>query len=144
MIAYLGTKVDKASHGLAIALKDASDGTVQGDIADANAIIWAEYHKINGDDGGWRLPSEDDFKYMFQACGGDTYKTGVDIDFEFGNFTEMIENVGGASLVGNTPSVYWTSTKDDDYHGYVYNFSNKKFSRESIGYYGHVRACLAF
>ena len=149
MIAYLGNAFAggdgeaTTTHGLAIALEDAFNGTCQWSSAATNISNYADSHKINGDATGWRLPSEDDFKYMFQACSGDEYISTKETYFKCGNLGTMITAVGGFSF-GNMEYGYWTSTEDDSSIAYAYYFNIERFSIQRKGSYLHVRAVLAF
>lgn len=144
MIAYLGNEAADAPHGLAIALQDVFDGIEQWSNAASAVNNWAVDHKINGDASGWRLPSEDDFKYMFQACGGDTYISTKEPYFKYGNFLTMITAAGGASFGGNMTPGYWTSTEDGSSFAYAYYIDIQKFSVQGKASNLHARAVLAF
>ena len=104
MVAYLDNAVGDAPHGLAIALQDAST-SVAWTSAATTVETWGNSHPVEG--GTWRLPSPDDFKYMFQGCGGDPYTSELEFEmkFDFGNFFDFYTKAGGKANLTNS---YWT------------------------------------
>ena len=154
MIAYLGTEAEDAPHGLAIALKDASSSNVTWDNSGDNnddktaaelVAAWASSNEVTG--GTWRLPSADDWKYMFQGCGGDAYTEELtdDMEFSHGDFRTKLKAAGGDSADVRS-SCYWSATEYDfnSNCAWYYYFLDGRFwwsYKESNGY---IRAALAF
>lgn len=151
MIAYLGTEAEGATHGLAIALEDASSKVTWDNIGSNNGgktaaelvADWATYNAVT--DGTWRLPSADDWKYMFQGCGGDTYKEDLTdrMEFSYGDFRTKLIAAGGESA--DVQSVYyWSATEFGSGSAWSYYFNNGKFETASKSSHIYVRAVLAF
>ncbi len=151
MIAYLGTEAEGATHGLAIALEDASSkvtwdnsGSNNGGKTAAELVAdRATYNAVTG--GTWRLPSADDWKYMFQGCGGDTYKEDLTdrMEFSYGDFRTKLIAAGGESA--DVQSVYyWSATEFGSGIAWSYYFYNGKFETASKSSHIYVRAALAF
>lgn len=128
MIAYVS-----GSNGLAIALAD------EGAMKWAPAVTTAVAHTPVFSNGTWKLPSEDEWKQMFSANGGD--------NTEYYGLNTAINNAGGTTLQENT--VYWSSSVvnpdvsargvhlfDDGRNTHWYTFDENSNQR--------VRACLAF
>ena len=128
MIAYVS-----GSNGLAIALAD------EGALNWAPAVTTAAAHTPVFSNGTWKLPSEDEWKQMFSANGGDnTIYTGLNT---------AITTAGGTTLQENT--IYWSSSVanpgvdaygvhlfDDGINTHWYTVGENSNQR--------VRACLAF
>lgn len=153
MIAYLGTEAEDASHGLAIALEDASKKFVTWDNSGSNndsktaAEIfeaWASGHAVTG--GTWRLPSADDWKYMFHGCGGDAFKADLynDMEFSCGDFRTKLKAAGGDSADVQTGSGYWSSLVYGIDNPWNYTFSTGEFCCIPKNWNNYVRAALAF
>ena len=151
VIAYMGTVEGVCSHGLALALEDASSTSATFAEATGESLIpgWAASHSVPG--GTWRLPSVKDWQYL---CTG-TYNT----DFE--NYVywyptcinSLLSNAGGYSLLDQVE--YWSSTPVDEDRArvicyYAPNLNNIIVSADIVfescdktfGF--HVRACLSF
>ncbi len=100
MIAYVGNESD-CSHGLAIALDDEYTG-----------INWEEACRVasNEDEvtgGTWRLPSYNDWKYMFIGCGASGNSTSL--SFAAGPMDSKLSAAQGTPLDGS----YWTTTVNE-------------------------------
>ena len=145
MIAYLGTEAEGAEHGLAIALEDAGS-TSWGD-AEAVVSSWVEEHPMT--DGTWRLPSVDDWKYMFAGCGGDPYDPSLDYtgnygrDVNCGNFRNMLTAAGNADV---SQGSYWSSLASEDKTNcaWGYSFVSGRLWEDYMSDSEYVRAVLAF
>ena len=124
MIAYLGNAFAggdgeaTTTHGLAIALERVNEDGMFWDGSDDDGktaaevvAYWAEDHGVTG--GNWRLPSTDDWKYMFQGCGGDDYKSELTdrMTFHYGDFITLWEAATGTE--SEFPLEYWSSTEGD-------------------------------
>ena len=139
MLAYVGNK-SKCAHGLAIALWDAGSGSWTAAVNFAET--WGDYYPVTG--GTWRLPSTDDWQYMFIGCGGTTpyiatLTQGVNVDPD-GFFNKLIAT--GYSLPSG--NYYWTSTEDSENTAKAWEFVNNRFESWSKDYGDRVRYCLAF
>jgi hypothetical protein len=134
MIAYVGSSTDHATYknGLAIALADESNSkwstaksTCEGKSAVTNAA--------------WLLPSQNQWKAMFSANGGN--------EGQYTDLNTAITTAGGTALQGTPP--YWSSTPSGYDDGTAYNVllgdGGAEWYRD---YYEEtryrVRACLAF
>ena len=151
MVAYLGTAPTggtgdpTTTNGLAIALEDVKVETSVllswGDAKTAIDGTWSENHPMKV--GSWRLPSADDWKYMFQGCGGDTYKSNLSdgMSFNNGNFSSKISNAGGTIMQSGN---YWSITTYSSDQAWNYRFDSNKFVFAEQSSTSYVRACLAF
>lgn len=133
MIAYVGSSTDHATytHGLAIALADESNSnwstaksTCEGKSAVTNAA--------------WLLPSQNQWKAMFGANGGN--------EGSYSGLNTALANAGGTALQGSD-GIYWTSTDS----GYAYSHFIAYLNGGSVNFWAdddtnsnRVRACLAF
>lgn len=124
MIAYVS-----GSNGLAIALAD--EGRLNW--ATAKSTCEAKTPAFTGST--WKLPSQEEWKQMFSANGGD--------EGSYTGLNTAITTAGGTAL---QKSCYWSSTEHGEVNAYyVYLFSgNAYFSNASKGIDYLVRACLAF
>lgn len=137
MIAYLGTEAGSPT-GLAIALEDASgdNNVTWAGATDATTLNnWKTNHAVAIDGSEWRLPTVDDFKYMFQGCGGSEYTSGINPGgYSCGNFCDMS---------GPYDNWYWTATVVDDDDTKVWalqlNIETKYFWRTSKNDYSPLR-----
>ena len=136
MIAYVGNETDNVfyKHGLAIALADESSSSW----STAKSTCDDKYFSLRVARASWMLPSQNQWKVMFKANGGneDSY-TGLN---------SAITTAGGTALQG----VYWSSTEIDDFYAwgvalyvsrygdYTYWYDLKKMFNRG------VRPCLAF
>jgi hypothetical protein len=134
MIAYVGSETgdDTYKNGLAIALADESNSnwntaksTCEGKSAVTNAA--------------WQLPSQNQWKAMFSANGGN--------EGQYTGLNTAITTAGGTALQGTPP--YWSSTPSGYDDGTAYNVllggGGAEWYRdfyEETRY--RVRACLAF
>lgn len=139
MLAYVGNESDCA-HGLAIALEDAGNGDWETAVAGAEA--WGNEHPVAG--GTWRLPSTDDWQYMFIGCGGTTpyiskLTQGVKVDAQ--GFVDMLTAAGYPAPTNN---YYWTSTENDKNKANAWEFITNKFYNFAKTYGDYIRYCLAF
>ena len=144
MIAYLGTEAEGAAHGLAIALEDASSGTVTWDNAASTVSTWADDHKVTG--GTWRLPSAHDWQRMFIGCGSTSTYTETLSDgmaFSYGDFRTKLKAAGGDSADVQSDN-YWSSTEYDSGCAWRWDFGNNTFVWTGKSTYRYVRAVLAF
>lgn len=135
MIAYVDA--DNAV-GLAIALNDIKNSTSTYTWDDAmNAVPnWAASRAVPN--GFWRMPTVDDWKHMFQGCGGtetssDTYR--------YGYFRTKLNACGGSDTQG---SHYWTATEMSSTTAWAYNFYTAYLGSFGKSNTYLVRACLEF
>lgn len=156
MVAYVGDAT--CAHGLAVALDnvknngselltwDTSGSNNGGKTAQELFAEWTPSHAITGISAttttGWRIPSNDDWKYMFEGCGGHTYTTANNISpYSYGDFNTMIQAVGGKKMDTTDNFYYWSSTSDQ----YCYDFYNPAFRVRSQNYtFCRIRPVLAF
>jgi hypothetical protein len=155
MIAYVGdakaggTGAATCAHGLAIALDEASTTLYYWHESAGLVSTWAASNTVTGisqsTTTGWRLPTVDDFKYMIQGCGGDTYSAdlpayGLMKAIDCGTLDTKVYN-----LTGNHLEFCWTSNESEASCGYYYNFNTGNLcSQGDGGSTCHVRAVLAF
>lgn len=155
MIAYVGdakaggTGAATCAHGLAIALDEASTTQYYWHESAGLVSTWAASNTVTGisqsTTTGWRLPTVDDFKYMIQGCGGDTYSADLPAyplmtAINCGTLDTKVYN-----LTGNHLQFCWTSNESDASCGYYYNFNTGNFcSQGDGGSTCYVRAVLAF
>ena len=133
VIAYVGSGTEHATytHGLAIALADESNSnwnmaksTCEGKSAVTKAA--------------WLLPSQNQWKAMFGANGGN--------EGSYSGLNTALANAGGTALQGSD-GLYWTSTDS----GYAYSHFVAYLNGGSVNFWedddnnsNRVRACLAF
>ena len=126
MIAYVS-----GSNGLAIALAD------EGSLNWETAVTTAAAHTPVFSNGTWKLPSEDEWKQMFSANGGDnTECTGLNT---------AITTAGGTTLQEST--IYWSSSVANpgvDAYGVHLFGGNTHWYTVDENSNQRVRACLAF
>ena len=135
MIAY----VSSMGHGLAYATEDASAGAETTRAAHSSAL--SALPAIGT--GSWRLPTNQDYQYMYYACGGDSYtKTVVAGEaYNVGTFLEKLNAIG----CGLNHSYYWTSTPHSNPSTYGWNIqSNGSFAACGVGASTWARGVLAF
>ncbi len=137
MIAYVS-----GSNGLALALTDiwgiytwdksapSNNGKTAPEICSALNTSKA----VTG--GTWKLPSQDEWKQMFSANGGN--------EGSYTGLNTAIGNAGGTALMENEP--YWSSSEVDEGYAWLVNLANGNASWNDEGkhYSRQVRACLAF
>ena len=140
MIAYVGT-ASSCSHGLAIALADASTSCTWNNAA-STVSSWAGSHSVSG--GTWRLPSGDDWMYMFQACGGSTRTTTWTdgMSYSYGNFRTKLKALNSSYDVQS--GSYWSSKVYGSDNAWYYYFYASGFYWNYKGRDNYVRAVLAF
>ena len=131
VIAYVGSDTYDATfkNGLAIALADEGSmnwSTAMSTCEGKTAITGAK----------WCLPSQDQWKQMFKANGGN--------DASYTGLNTIITTAGGTIL---PDLAYWSSTPNDETHAYgvlIYSGLVMWSSTESKDKAYQVRACLAF
>ena len=136
MIAYVGSETDNAAykHGLAIALSD--EGKMNW--SDAKSTCEGKTPTISG--AAWMLPSQNQWKTMFKANGGnDASHTGLNA---------ALAAAGGDSSKLNSDilysDIYWSSTEYGSSNAWYYVFRFGYWNYFSKGNHYYVRACLAF
>lgn len=155
MIAYVGdakaggTGAATCAHGLAIALDEVSTTQYHWHESAGLVSTWAASNTVTGisqsTTTGWRLPTVDDFKYMIQGCGGDTYSADLPAyplmtAINCGTLDTKVYN-----LTGNHLEFCWTSNESEASCGYYYNFNTGNLcSQGDGGSTCYVRAVLAF
>lgn len=129
MIAYVGSDTYDATYknGLAIALADEAQSnwsTAVSTCEGKTAITGAK----------WCLPSQDQWKQMFKANGGN--------DASYTGLNTTITTAGGTTLQEN--AFYWSSSEflGSAYHVYLSNGKWFMDNKEDLD--NQVRACLAF
>lgn len=160
MIAYLGNEAEDADHGLAIALKLASENTVTWDNSGTDnnnktaaelVAAWADSHKINGDASGWRLPSAYDWQRMFIGCGStheyvsELTSSNSGMEFRYDNFLTLWNTATGSSFLSSGYR-YWSSTElvASNAWGVFLDSSSATFYPNLKDLACRVLACLAF
>lgn len=155
MIAYVGdakaggTGAATCAHGLAIALDEVSTTQYYWHESAGHVSTWAASNTVTGisqsTTTGWRLPTVDDFKYMIQGCGGDTYSADLPAyplmtAINCGTLDTKVYN-----LTGNHLKFCWTSNESKASCGYYYNFDTGNLCSQGDGNSTcYVRAVLAF
>lgn len=139
MVAYVGTQSD-CSHDLAIALSDAgvSSGTLANSSASSNSPT------VTG--GTWRLPSVQDWQYMFIGCGEDNTHSDSPSAVGCHELTSKPRASGAGTLPDNVS--YWTNTKNGLTNLYCQTISDEgstaTFASVSMISQNLLRAVLAF
>ena len=147
MIAYVGS-ASNCSHGLAIALEEVpspyTSSTCTWNEAPSCVSTWANTHSVSG--GTWRLPSGDDWMYMFQACGGSSHTTTWTdkMSYSCGDFLTKLKALVSIDYMKN--EYYWSSKEYDSniYAAWSYNFYKSQFEWLSKDNNQCVRAVLVF
>ena len=146
VITYLGTVEGVCSHGLALALKDASSGATFAEATGESLIPgWAASHPVPG--GAWRLPSFADWQYL---CTG-TYTTVNGRPFT--GINSLLSKAGGTPMQNDNDYYginYWSSTsvEGEDNKALMIIISTSPSviyflsSQKEIPLF--VRACLSF
>ena len=128
MVAY-----KSGSSGLVIALYDR--GKVDWDTANGANGAFAHTPAVTGQT--WKLPSQDEWKQMFSAFGGD--------EESYTGLNTAITNAGGTEL---QEVEYWSSTESDPGKGAylveLFSGGSVSWSTSNESYEYRVRACLAF
>ena len=86
--------------------------------------------------GTWKLPSQDEWKQMFSANGGN--------EGSYTGLNTAIGNAGGTALLESED--YWSSSEVDEGYAWLVHLAdgNASWSDEGKHYSRQVRACLAF
>ena len=139
MLAYVGNE-SNCAHGLAIALWDAGNGDWEKAVSGAET--WNNDYSVAG--GTWRLPSTDDWQYMFIGCGGTTpyiskLTQGVKVDAQ-----GLINKLTAAGYSAPSTNCYWSSTENSKDEAKAWEFITNKFYHFSKTYEDCIRYCLAF
>ncbi|UKK49631.1 leucine-rich repeat domain-containing protein [Prevotella sp. E9-3] len=136
MIAYVS-----GSNGLALALTDISGYYTWDNSGTSNngktapEICSALNTSMAVTGGTWKLPSQDEWKQMFSANGGN--------EGSYTGLNTAIGNAGGTAL--NENGEYWSSSEFyDDAWLVRLEDGNASWSVYGKHYTNHVRACLAF
>ena len=139
MIAYVGSETDNAAykHGLAIALSD--EGKMNW--STAKSTCEGKTPTISG--AAWMLPSQNQWKTMFKANGGnDASHTGLNAALATAGGSKLLEIIGG----------YWSSSEVDgdkakdvslQFNDYLDDYIAVWYPDKKDGAY-RVRACLVF
>ena len=168
MVAYVGDAKAGGSgdatcaHGLAIALGDVKVGGNNwfswddagdengGQTAEQIFATWAGSNAVTGISAtattGWRIPTLDDWRYIFQGCGGDTYNN--EINYSYGDIQTMLATAGGSELINLSSRYLWSSTDlaSDSGSKRVYYVYYARFSSQykTGGKKANIRPVLAF
>lgn len=138
MIAYVGSETDNATykHGLAIALSD--EGTMNW--SDAKSACEAKNTSTPVANASWLLPSQNQWKTMFSANGGN--------EESFAGLNTALAAAGGDSSKLNSDILYtdfyWSSTENGSSNAWYYVFRFGYWNYSSKGNHYYVRACLVF
>ena len=138
MIAYVGSETDNATykHGLAIALSD--EGTMNW--SDAKSACEAKNTSTPVANASWLLPSQNQWKTMFRANGGN--------EDSFAGLDTALAAAGGDSSKLNSDILYsdfyWSSTENGSSNAWYYVFRFGYWNYSSKGSHYYVRACLVF
>ncbi len=137
MIAYVGNGISGVK-GLAIALADESNNKMT--VSEANTTITTKNNNLSTalkNKATWKLPTVNDWKYMFIGCGN-----GADISKTTVNYTcfnAKLATVGTALMNAD----YWSSIDNNYLFFDGTEVDMGKYDDESV-YPHHVRACLKF
>ena len=131
IIAYVGSETDHPTykHGLAIALADES-----GEKNWSNAKS-ACGRKAAFNDAAWLLPSQNQWKAMFRANGGN--------EESYTGLNAALAAAGGISSKLQEDN-YWSSTEHDSHDAMEYYFDGGCWANNDKDYREYVRACLVF
>ena len=127
MVAYVSSE----GHGLAIALSD--DGKMEWDTAKSTCEGKTAVGSYS-----WQLPSQDDWKAMFKANGGN--------ESSHSGLNTALETAGGDSSKFQG-DYYWSSTEVESGYAWrivLYPWDEVDFYNTDMGASHRVRACLAF
>lgn len=135
MIAYVGNESD-CSHGLAIALDDEYTD-INWEVA---CGVASNEDKVTG--GTWRLPSYNDWKYMFIGCGASG--NSASLGYAAGPMDSKLSAAQGTPLDGS----YWTTTVNtSEMARFMFIHDDPKvalFQYASKSSQYKARCCLAF
>ena len=157
LIAYVGAE-SNCTHGLAIALEDVSNEGLTWELTginndDKTAAEWCSAWNTSSKavtGYTWRLPSQEDWQYMFIGCGsGESYANPSDwLERSYNDLATNLDNVDGTALHNNN-DLYWSSTTR--YSGQaawcvMFNNNGAFFISDAVnqGFSHYVRPCLAF
>ena len=128
MIAYVGSETDHSTykHGLAIALSD------EGGMTWSTAKSTCE-GKTAVSGAAWMLPSQEQWKTMFKANGGDEAK--------YDGLNTALATAGDELKKDGS---YWSSTPYDGGRAWYARLIDAQWRFDSMDYSLRVRACLAF
>lgn len=147
MVVYVGEVDGVCENGLAISLENADENnpyTYSWANAQTRLSEWSSSHPVES--GTWRIPTADDYKYMFEGCGGDKYTSNLTDKMKVnpGNLRSLLKKAGADDMNSGD---YWTSTPDGN-NRWVYTFANSYdyFYTSSTGAFttNYVRPILAF
>ena len=131
------------NYVLAIALADTSaTGLLWGEAVES-AVTWTADKAVAG--GQWRLPSADDFKRIFSACGGSEYTASLAeyMEFSWGDIQTMLSSAGGTQL--DDYNTYWLSDEASEGTAWGYRTNSQLFrSYSKSNYWCLARPVLAF
>ena len=114
-----------------------------------NINTWVANHPVTG--GTWRLPTIDDFRYMFEGCGGTSYtaSTSEGVSYDYGTLQSLITAAGGKEVTDKSDLGYWSSTEKSSnaYAFFFFESDNKTegqfWAMYKSSYWYYYRACLA-
>ena len=133
MIAYVGSSTDHATykHGLAIALSDDSSGSIW---STAKSTCEGKTAVTNA---AWQLPSQNQWKAMFKAFGGN--------EGSYSGLNTAIGTAGGTAL--QEDAYYWASSEydaDNAWNVHPLNGGTNLYYYSKDYDFFKARACLAF
>ena len=133
MIAYVGSSTDHATykHGLAIALSDDSSGSIW---STAKSTCEGKTAVTNA---AWQLPSQNQWKAMFKAFGGN--------EGSYSGLNTAIGTAGGTAL--QEDAYYWASSEydaDNAWNVHPLDGSTNLYYYSKDYDFFKGRACLAF
>ena len=127
------------SSFIAIATEDISTGSNNYNGFNGMVGSWTTSHSVSDGGGSWRIPTVDDWKYIFAGVGGQSYTSdGVGFGSDYSSGVRGLLNVwlGYAADATDNPgaiqalsgaSNYWTSTIAGSRENWVYNFYSSKW-----------------
>jgi len=135
MIAYVGSETDHPTykHGLAIAIADES-GEMNWILAKSACGRKAAFN-----DAAWLLPSQNQWKAMFRANGGN--------EESYTGLNTALATAGGDSSKFQERDWYWSSTPSDEDFAWrvtLHDGGASWYIGSMMGNLFPVRACLAF
>ena len=126
MIAYVGS-ASNCTHGLAVALQDVYSYKIHWNSAASSVSSWASSHTVTG--GSWRVPSTDDWQYLFIGCGSTheftplaSLQDGWGHEYYYEGLKAKLSTAGGTALRTAEGSDYWTSNKYLDNNKVVWSY----------------------
>ena len=133
------------SSFIAIATEDISTGS--NNYNNYNGMVggWTSSHSVSNGGGSWRIPTVDDWKYIFAGVGGQSYTSGgVSFGSDYspgvrgklnvwlGYAADATDNPGAIQALSGA-SNYWTSTGTGSSENWVYNFYSSKWYWDDRG-----------